>query len=107
MNFRRAERGFLNSWVTRVKSPEKLFAHIKDRNSTGPWLVSVYTPKDRKLIGRRYFGAGEETSMLQWLLQVQLLHEFVQWFVVSGKDAKFRHADVAAVHQVETARRIN
>lgn len=84
----RAEIAFANSWVSRLEKPSKLFEHIKHWHPIGPWTIAVFTPKERKLIDRRRFGADEEVSLQQWLSQLQLQFDLVQWFVASGKNAK-------------------
>jgi hypothetical protein len=90
MIYRRTRReiAFANSMASRLEMPSKVFEHIKYWHPVGPWAVAVFTPIERKLIGRRYFGVDEEASLQQWLSELQLQFDSIQWFVASGKDAK-------------------
>ena len=90
MRYRRSRAEIIAAacWPPLLEEPRALFARIKFRHPVGPWTVSIFTPKDRKLIGRRHFGVDQEASLQQWLSELQLQFNFVQWFVASGKDAK-------------------
>jgi hypothetical protein len=90
MTYRRSRReiAFANSLISERERPSKVFQDIKHWHPAGPWTVAVFTPTERKLIDRRYFGVDEEASLRHWLSELQLQFEFIQWFVASGKDAK-------------------
>jgi hypothetical protein len=92
MTYRRTrrERGFLNSLVSRLETPSKVFEHIQFWHPVGPWNVAVFTPYERKLVCRRYFSGDELASLQQWLLELQPQFNLIQWFVTSGKDATKR-----------------
>jgi hypothetical protein len=90
MTYRRSRAEIIaaSCWPPLLEEPRALFARIKSRHPVGPWTVSVFEPEDRKLIDRRHFAVDEEAALQQWLSEVQLQFNSVQWFVASGKDAK-------------------